>query len=252
MSLAFLSRYLQAAFETLFPRRCAECGETLGADEQHLCAACLTRLPLARITRYDDNAIVRLFFDLPGIQRATGYLSYRPDNIVAHLIGRLKYHDRPAIGEHLGQLAAHHLETSDFLQGIDALVPVPLARQKQRKRGYNQSEAIARGLSAVTGIPVRTDLVKRVVNNPTQTRLSTDERRRNVESIFALTDADAIHALGSPTRPPHLLLVDDVLTTGATLHSLAATLSTDTNIHFSVFALSVAGTHLNVFEHGAE
>lgn len=252
MRFSGVSSYLRAAWSILFPRRCLICGQTLTESEEYICAVCHTTLPLARLDPMKDNAMTRLFFDIPGIQRATAYLRYAHGNTAFHLIHHLKYHDRPATGVWLGKQMAYHFQASGFFEGIDAIVPVPLFKKKMRKRGYNQSEAIAQGISSVTGIPVRTDLVSRTINNPTQTKLTTIQRRENVAGIFSVKDADALATLPTRHATPHILLIDDVITTGSTLHSFAETLSAAANLQLSYLAAAIAGQHLNVFERGAE
>ncbi len=235
------------------------CGQTLGEGEAHLCAACLTNLPLSRLDAMEDNAVSRLFFDIKGIEHAASYLVYRHGNAAFQLIHQLKYHDRPDVGEFLGRQMAYHYAETGFFKDIDALVPVPLSKKKIRKRGFNQSEHIARGIAQVTGLPVRTDIVERRIDNPTQTRLNKEERRQNVEGIFGVKDKEALLSLGKQSKGedgrddrPHLLLIDDVITTGATLHSLGTALSACGEVRLSYLSVAVAGQHLNVFQKGAE
>ena len=282
MVFPYLSQYFRAAWELLFPRRCLMCGLTLSESEEYLCATCRTELPLTRLRGGKGNAVERLFYDLEGAQRGSAFLIYRTDNAAYRLIHRMKYHNRPDIGVELGQWMAYDLEGTGFFDGIDALVPVPLSKKKQRKRGYNQSERIAYGLSSVTGIPVCTDLVSRIVHNPTQTNLTPDQRRRNVEGIFAVTNAEVLRSLcisnetkqekGNGTKQsegnskkqaerngkkqdeettPHLLLIDDVITTGSTLRSLAETLTAASSCRLSFLAAALAGPHFNIFKKGA-
>lgn len=253
-----LLRYFSAAWNILFPRRCLVCGQTLGESEKYLCAACQVTLPLARLQGEAGNVVERLFYDIPGTQRGSAFLIYHNDNAAYRLIHRMKYHDRPDVGVELGRWMAYDLEGTSFFEGIDALVPVPLSDLKVRKRGYNQSERIAYGLSQVTGIPVRTDLVARVVHNPTQTNLTPEQRRQNVKGIFAVTDSHALRNIRKGNKvtqhkegTPHILLIDDVITTGSTLRSLAETLTADCPLHISYLGAALAGQHLNVFKKGA-
>lgn len=278
MAFFSLSQYLHSAWELLFPRRCLVCEQTLGEDEEHLCAACLTQLPLSRLRGAAGNAVERLFYDLDATQRGSAFLFYRIDNAAYRLIHHMKYHNRPDVGVELGRWMAYDLENTDFFDDIDALIPVPLSKKKQQKRGYNQSERIAHGISSVTGIPVRTDFVIRMINNPTQTNLTPDQRRRNVEGIFSVTDAEALQNVekrnkkkqnvgkterqnGNPEKgkngceniiqKPHFLLIDDVITTGFTLRSLAQTLMEATPLHLSFLGAALAGQHFNIFKQGA-
>ncbi|MBQ7634232.1 MAG: ComF family protein [Bacteroidaceae bacterium] len=254
-----LTRYLSSAWDMLFPRRCLVCGQTLSGGEEHVCGACLTTLPLTHLDSRSENAVVRLFYDIEGTQRGVAMLVYRHQNATFRLIHAMKYGDRPAVGVFLGEMMAHQFEPEGFFESVDALVPVPLSARKLRDRGFNQSEAIAQGIATVTGLPIRTDLVARTVDNPTQTNLSTQQRRENVAGIFSAADADTLRNVGNGSplkekgnRYPHFLLIDDVITTGATLHALAETLRAAAPCRLSYLSAALAGQHLNVFERGAE
>lgn len=259
MHFGSLTQYLSSAWDILFPRRCLVCGQTLSGGEEHVCGACLTTLPLTHLDSRSENAVVRLFYDVEGTQRGAALLVYRHQNAAFRLIHAMKYGDRPAVGVFLGEMMAHKFEPEGFFEGVDALVPVPLSSRKLRDRGFNQSEAIAQGIAAVTGLPICTDLVARTVDNPTQTNLSTQQRRENVAGIFTAAAADTQRDASNDQRSeekreryPHLLLIDDVITTGATLHALADTLSAAAPYHLSYLSAALAGQHLNVFERGAE
>lgn len=252
MKTASFKQYVKAAFEVLFPKRCLLCGTTLSESEQHVCISCLTTLPRTRLDAISDNVVARLFFDIKGATHGMAFLTYRHNNAAFKLIHHLKYTGRPSVGEFLGRMMAHDINETPFFENIDAIVPVPLAKEKQRKRGFNQSEAIAKGISEVTGIPVRNDLVKRTINNPTQTHLNAHQRRDNVEGIFTLCEEHFNRFCSDLSHPPHLLLVDDVITTGATMHTLAETMSKGHDVSLSFIATALAGQHLNVFQKGAE
>ncbi|MBP3227325.1 MAG: ComF family protein [Bacteroidaceae bacterium] len=240
-----LARYARAAWHLLFPERCALCGSLLGEGEEAVCATCRLSLPYTRLRARAGNAVERLFYDLDGLQRASAYLIYREGNDVQRLVLLLKYHARPRLGRYLGRDMAYDLDGTGFFDGVDGIVPVPLHFKKEHQRGYNQSLHIALGLADVTGIPVRTDLIVRTVNNPTQTQRNHRERRENVKGVFRIKSKEAVAG-------GHWLLVDDVITTGATLHSCAEALVGTGDVRFSVLGLSLAGMHLNVFEERAE
>ena len=168
------------------------------------------------------------------IERATALFFFTGSN-TRNAIHRLKYRTSPHIGEYLGQVLAEEISESSFFEGIDAIVPIPLAKGRLLKRKYNQCDWIANGISKQTGIPVVRNAVKRVRNNKTQTRLSVEERWENVEGIFQLHNPESIAG-------KHVLLIDDVITTGATVISCAQTLmKAGGNVRFSVVALAMAG-----------
>jgi len=155
---------------------------------------------------------------------------------MSRLIFRLKYDGYTEVGFELGRIYGHNLASSGFTEGIDCLVPVPLHKRKERKRGFNQSLVIAEGISSSTGIPVSTGYLVRKTSTATQTVRSRIERWRNVEGIFTVERADEI--AGS-----HVLLVDDVITTGSTIDACCSALMAATDIKVSVVSLAVAPGH---------
>ena len=181
------------------------------------------------------------FVECASLRGAVGWLAYERGNAYDRLIRLTKYDDLPAMGRYLGRCAAQELRrdarTRGFFDDIDMIVPIPLARQRLRQRGYNQSDYIARGLGDVTGLPVATDIVVRTAHKGTQTRLGREERRRNVEGVFVVRHAERLH-------DKHVLLVDDVVTTGATMASCIHALEEAVpGIRTSVFALAQARTN---------
>ena len=156
---------------------------------------------------------------------------YRKGSPYNALMHRLKYKNAPEVGTRLAEMAAKELLDSGFFNGITRIIPLPLSKKKQRQRGYNQSEYIAQGLSAVTGIPIDASLVKRDISNETQTHKNRDERWENVKDIFSANSNATLDG-------EHVLLVDDILTTGATLCSCANTLKTQCDCKISIFTLA--------------
>lgn len=220
--------------DLLFPRFCAGCGRRLTQTEKHLCCKCLRELPRTNYHLMDISPLEQMFWGHIPIERATALFFFTGSN-TRRTIHTMKYNHSPRIGKYLGQVLAEEISESGFFDGIDIIIPVPLARQRFLKRTYNQCSWIAKGMSRHTGIPVISDAVKRVCNNKTQTHLSTEERWDNVEGIFKLVRPDAIAG-------KHILLIDDVVTTGATTISCAQTLlQAGENTRFSIIALAMAG-----------
>ena len=217
--------------ELLFPRYCKVCGRRLMQSEQHLCIGCLMELPRTHYERIPNNLLMQHFMEWPEVIRATAYFYYYKEGRYSNLIHNLKYYDHPEVGTYLGRLAATELKASGFFDSIDLIVPVPLSKKKYRKRGYNQCDYISRGISQVIGIDLDTQCIERAVDTDTQTRKGRTERWKNTEGIFRVVTAKAL--IGK-----HLLLVDDVATTGATLHACISTLLTVPGVRVSVFALT--------------
>jgi ComF family protein len=183
----------------------------------------------------DDNPVARLFWGRCSIEKAAAFSFYNKDSRIRKLIHNLKYKGITEIGFELGKIYGESLIRSDFLTGIDVIVPVPLHQSKKRARGFNQSEIIADGISSATGIPVDRDSLQRITVTETQTRRSRFERWINVEGIFSVNGASLLEG-------KHILLIDDVITTGSTLESCANELLKAEGVTVSVAALAVAVT----------
>ncbi|MBR1732242.1 MAG: ComF family protein [Alloprevotella sp.] len=220
----------------LFPSRCPVCGKRLMAGEDCLCTACHFTLPFTQWHGRRGNPAERLFWAKVPVERANAFLRYHPGTDSSHLAHALKYRNRPGIGRVLGRMMAADLQGTDFFDGIDCIVPIPLAKRRQHRRGYNQSEMLARGVAEATGLPLITSAIARIVDNPTQTSLTAQQRAENVQSIFRLRQAEKL-------ADRHVLLIDDVLTTGATLLSCAKEMARASGIRISILTLFVAGRH---------
>lgn len=212
-------------------------------------------MPLTNYKGKSGNPIERIFWGKIPIANANAYFHYLPKNPYAQLITKLKYNGNSKIGVQLGRMMANDLKHTDFFRTIDAIIPVPLAKQRLKKRGYNQSLYIAKGVGQLTNIPISTSHIRRTINNPTQTKLAHNERSKNVEHIFELTqpcepipaphnpDAQTTIHTNHPLQNKHILLIDDVITTGATLIACAQTLSQIPNIKISILCAAIAGHH---------
>lgn len=204
-----------------------------------MCQHCREELPHANIGPLDDNALTRLMMGMLPIVRAGSMLRYRPESAVAELLMEVKYKHRPQLARSLGRWMGEYFMPKGMFEGVDALVPMPLTPSRLKQRGYNQSELLALGISDVTGIPVRADLVERAEFKISQTRLTRAERRSNVEGVFRLAKgASATFMQQGGIR--HALLVDDVITTGSSLLALGEVLNVE---RVSVLSLALAGTH---------
>jgi ComF family protein len=175
--------------------------------------------------------MAQLFWHLAPVEKAAALFFFRPHSETAELVYRLKYHNRPDMGEDLGRIMAREMQLSDFFSDIDVLLPVPLARKRLRQRGYNQSHQLALGISDVTRLPIVTKALRRKHFQQSQTVLNRLQRQDNVADTFILAD-------DRPLRGRHVLLIDDVCTTGATLIACANALKAVDGIRISVLTLS--------------
>jgi ComF family protein len=199
----------------LFPRICPVCGVAMSPDAGLMCTSCQWEMPLTGYERMADNPVARRFWGLVPVRDATALLWFADGSGYRRMLHSFKYSGRWSLARDLGRWFGRVLADTDAYAGVDRIVPVPLHFTKVLSRGYNQSEYIARGMSRAMGVPVETRAVVRRVGNPSQTRMATyHERWENVDGIFAVRRPE--HLAGS-----HILLVDDVLTTGATIGSCA-------------------------------
>lgn len=227
----------------LFPRYCWICGDRLSVSEQHLCSRCLIDLPRTNFHLRQDNPMEMLFWGCFNIVHAAAFFYYHQNAPTSEILYLLKYRNCPGIGEYMGEIYAQEIRLSEensqcsFFSDIDYIIPLPLNSKKLKLRGYNQCDAICRGLTKVTKIPVLYDVVERVIANSTQTKKSRVERELNVEQIFRLTGMEEKRAL---LIGKHVLLVDDVCTTGSTLKSFASVFNEIPDIRISILTLGLA------------
>lgn len=228
---------ISSLLDLLLPRRCVVCQRILSREEKCLCTSCTMTIPHVAFPSFTDNEIVRRFWHVAPVHSGACLMQYIP-NTDHHLIFEaMKYKGRYDICEHMGRALAQDLQTQDFFAGIDVIVPIPLSKQRKRMRGYNQSERIALGISKVTGIPIDTSTLARCIDNPSQTRISSSERHDNVKNIFAVKDSTSLQGR-------HILIVDDIITTGSTISSAIETLLNHiSDLTFSVASIGV--THNN-------
>jgi ComF family protein len=220
----------------LVPRICLRCGRRMNRSEHYLCAGCLSYCPDGIANPHVMESLeYRLRAELPLVSARSLY-RYGLDPEARRLVFELKYHGKPETGLWMGRQLAVRLSGSGFFDSVDALVPVPLHPRKQRRRGYNQAEWIALGVADRTGLPLRTDAVRRTVFTHTQTHLDPLHRRRNVGHVFQPGNLEGLEG-------KHLLLIDDVITTGATITACAKALEAVKGIRVSVLSFAYAGPH---------
>ena len=235
---------LQSILDFLLPRYCPVCKNKLLVEEKAICKNCLSDLPRTRQwffpqngsgigeKKFEEGDFAKLFWTrLPELTKAIAFLNFRPKSEIAEIVYDFKYRGMRNTAVEMGRIAAEEILPSGFFDGINALVPLPLNKSRYRERGYNQSERIAYGISLVTGIPVETKYVVRRSFKTSQTSLSKIERPDNVKDVFCLGEkADEM-------RGKHILIVDDVVTTGATTAACAKIVLQIPDTKVSIFAL---------------
>jgi ComF family protein len=217
----------------LFPRLCYACGNHLLRNEYLICTGCYISIPRTNYQLQPENPVAQLFWGRCLVERAAAFSYYSRGSRIRKLIHQLKYKGIKEIGSELGRIYAVSLKSSGFISGIDVIIPVPLHPSKQRSRGFNQSECISAGIAEVTGLPVDTLSLVRTAFSDTQTHRSRYDRWTNVESIFQVTYPEAIAG-------KHILLVDDVITTGSTIESCVNELLKTDGVKVSVAAIGCA------------
>ena len=220
-------------FNLMYPNLCLVCGENLNRNELHLCLKCLHEIPKTNYHLLADNPIEKRFWGKVPIFRGTAFFFFQKGSPFQKLLHLLKYKGNKDLGKFLGKYAAVDLLDTDDFSSIDVIIPVPLHPKKYKTRGYNQSEWIGNGLSEILGKPQDTNTLIRVRENTTQTKKSVFERYENTDGIFELSNINNLTG-------KHVLLVDDVLTTGSTLEACIQALLETKDIKISIFTLAVA------------
>ena len=227
-----IKRWINDFLNLLYPAECHLCGNPLAPHERFICTPCIETLPRTGYHREKRNPMEERFAGHFPFVSATGHFFYSRDSSLSQIIQDMKYRNFPSIGNKLGEIAGRELYISGFLNDIDLIVPVPMYFFKEARRGYNQVNNIAEGISGATGIPVLKAL-KMVRHRKTQTALSMEERLMNAKDLFSPRKGIDLNGRG-------VLLVDDICTTGATLSSAAEALTASfPSMRLSLFALAV-------------
>lgn len=230
-----VSEQLKKLVNNIFPQTCAGCNHRL-SHENLLCTDCMYDLPVSDHHLISENKFTDHFLGRVEIEKGAAYLNFRKEGAVQELMHNLKYGGKFFIGEMLGNMAAQHVEKVNYFKDIDLIIPVPLHKIKKSIRGYNQCEAFAKGLSEYTGIPYDMDVLLKIKNTSSQTSKTRIQRIENVESSFHVSKKKDLNK-------KHILLVDDVVTTGATLESCALSLKkTFPMMNISMYTIAIANS----------
>jgi len=230
---SYVFSLLEEIIHVLLPVRCAGCGREISyASKQWLCYECVSSLPATDYHLVPLNPVFQLFMHHPEVKFATACYFFHHDGILQRIIHQIKYQHHQQLAGSMGRLMARMLKP--WLASVDYIIPVPLHPRKEQQRGYNQAAILAYGMADDLQKPVIHHLLRRKKFTETQTRKGRQARQQNVQHAFQLTD-DA-HALTSK----HLLLIDDVVTTGATLNACIDTLIQLPGVQISIATLAIA------------
>ncbi len=216
-----------------YPKLCMACNGNMRRGKDVICLFCKRKLPKTDYHLVAENPMAEHFWGRVPIHHAAAYYYFSKGTKVQNLVHQLKYGNRPWVGECLGKWYGTDLMESEYLCDVEVIVPVPLHKKRRRLRGYNQSEVFAKGLAYSMKKPL-VNALKRNMHTTTQTKKSRLERFANVETAFEIVDLEAVHG-------KHVLLVDDVVTTGATLEACAAKLLECEGTSVSLATIAIAG-----------
>jgi ComF family protein len=213
----------------LFPHVCDGCGSDLLSKDSMLCLQCTEAIPQTDFEKHPGNPIEKRFYGRLPLEQATASYYFTKESLVQKLVHQVKYKGNKELGIQLGQFMGDLLKRSGRFQ-VDAMIPLPLFPVKEKKRGYNQSMLLCEGIKTVFPAPILNKVITRPEHTETQTKKGRIERWKNMEGKFLLTDPAAIAG-------KHILLVDDVITTGATLESCGSALLEAANVKLSIACL---------------
>jgi ComF family protein len=227
-----LKEIKDSVLHLLFPHVCSGCGTDILNEGTMLCMRCIDAMPETNFELHENNPVERIFWGRLPLIAATAQFYFNKESLMQHLMHQFKYKGDKDLGYQLGRLMGEQLKRSGRFP-VDAIVPLPLFPAKERKRGYNQATVLSEGLAEILNIPVLTNVISRPQHTETQTRKGRIERWKNIDGKFVLTDI-------SQVRNKHLLLVDDVVTTGATLESCGIELLKGENTSLSLATFCIA------------
>ena len=226
---------LTSAAGVFMPRTCSVCGKPLYGDEKFLCRKCMMNMPRTHYEEINFNPFEQIMAGKVPVERCASYFFYQKGDPYASILHDLKYRNMPTLGRWLTEHAARDMKDSHFFDDIDAIVPVPLHYSKLASRGYNQSQYLAQGIAKATGLPVIKAL-KALQEHSTQTHKDAAERLKSTQGMFG---ANKRHV--EELRGKHILIVDDVVTTGSTLLACATALKDAIpGVKISLFTLAAA------------
>jgi ComF family protein len=229
--VGFLSAILQDTAWLFYPHICAGCGSNALDEKQILCFQCHTALPFTGFEHHPDNPVEKIFWGRLPVRAAMSLFYFNKGSSVQHLLHHLKYKGKKQVGHVLGGMIGEKLINAERFRHVDALIPLPLSEKKFKQRGYNQATAIAEGISLQLKIPVIENAVVRTKATESQTHKNRIERWENMKDVFMLTNPVAL-------MNKSILLIDDVITTGATLEACGHALLTARNITLNIASVA--------------
>lgn len=226
-----VKNYLEDFLHLFFPHTCLGCGTDVLNNEDALCAHCLSQLPETGFLSTPGNPVEKIFYGRLPVQHAGSAFYFNKDSLLQHLIIQLKYRANQTAGIYLGKMFGNAISKAGRFDGIDVIVPLPLNEIKLFTRGYNQTLLLTKGIAEVWHKPVIENAVERIQFTETQTHKNRVTRWQTMEGVFKVADDSAL-------KNKHILLVDDIVTTGATLESCGNTILQVENTKLSICTLA--------------
>ncbi len=220
-------------FHILFPHICNGCGSDILNEESMLCMRCISEMPETNFQNHANNPVEKIFWGRLPLASATAQYYFTKESLIQRLMHQLKYKGNRELGKQLGRLMGNDLQQTHRFNKIDALIPLPLFPAKEKRRGYNQATILCEGIAEAMNVQVLRDVIIRIQHTETQTKKGRMERWQNMEGKFELISSEKI-------QNKHVLLVDDVVTTGATLEACGQELIKAANIKLSIATLCFA------------
>jgi ComF family protein len=227
---SWFSEIKDSLLHLVFPHVCEGCGSDILETHNELCLKCLSSLPETNFHMHPNNPIEKIFWGRLPVTYATSQYYFTKESLIQHLLHQLKYRSNKELGVYLGKLMGHALAACNRFSFVDALIPLPLFPAREKKRGYNQAAVLCEGIAEVLRKPVLKDVIRRVSYTDSQTKKNRVERWQNMEGRFELAEPNAIEG-------KHVLLVDDVITTGATLEACGREIIQAPNVQLSIATL---------------
>lgn len=223
--------FFDSVLHLLYPKLCAGCGNDLTSINELICLDCINELPVTNFYKHADNPVEKIFRGRMPIESAAAHVYFTKQSLMQNLLHQFKYRGVKEIGLYFGKMMGECLRLSAAYNDVDALIPLPLFFKKEKKRGYNQAAVICDGMAEIMKLPILKDVVARKNKTETQTHKNRMERWENIEDKFELVKKSMIAG-------KHILLVDDVITTGATLESCGSEILKGDNVRLSIAALA--------------
>lgn len=226
-----LRTFIRPFVNLIYPDLCVACDEEHPIENSCFCIGCLNELPFTKLHDERDNVVEKHFWGRLLVEKGTALFYFHKGELVQEMIHRLKYKNEAFVGDALGLFFGEQLINTSFLDNVDLILPIPIHKSKRKTRDYNQSALIAKGIAKHSGIEWSDSIIAKTSKSSSQTEKNREERLENLKNTFQVAKPEQI-------RDKHVLIIDDILTTGATLEAVGSVLATyNTKLSIAVLAV---------------